>query len=932
MDIDNVVKRGEWGSLLAKMLVSLFAATLFVLVSIFALLPVQASAATYSPRLSAPDAGNKYYIHSSQGGLNECILITGNSVLPNCVGYAWGRAYEITGVRPNLSKGHAYTFYGYGDGKARGIVPKLGAIVCWNGGTYGHVAVVEQIGDNGQILISESNYDGSRFVTKWINPNNYVSGFKGYIYLGDYSLSQAYPMPTNYTTIPDGVYSIKHKGSGKYVSTGLSQDNGIKSYIWEWANNNDQKFQFTRQSDGTYKIKSLWSGKVLDVPRDRYSQGVVIEQWGIADNQWQNWYVVPNTNGFYKIVSRYSGQCLDVSNNGSANGTSLLQWPDNGTDAQKFELVPQFLPTNYVTIPNGVYSIKHKGSGKYVSTSLDKANGVKSYIWEWANNNDQKFQFTRNSDGSYAVKSLWSDKVLEVPGGTLTQGARLGQWEYGDVKWQRWYVVPNNAGYYKLVSPYSGQCLDVEGNATANGTPILQWYDNGTDAQRFELQCEIAFNYNYTNSPANKVYMSKYGETVKTVMPENPTRAGYTFKGWNTKADGTGTAFTSTTTLNASTTVYAIWQALSGAKDITSFSLAGVNGLIIDTNIIVVLPHGANVSSLTPTILSSAKATYSPKSAQNFTSPIKYTVKAEDGTTKVYTVTVLIVPKAPNPTPEPVVPTPEPAPDPTKPVSPTPKPDPTKPVSPTPEPTTPVTPTPDLDPDSDVDTDSDYDSDSDFDSDSDLDTDIDSDPDTGADTESDSDFDADAITPVVTKPTPTPTTPDTATSDVVKVTGVKTQSSLNLVKGKTAKLPAGVQPYDATNKKVTWKSLNPKVVSVNKTTGKVKALKLGKATLVVTSQDGKKIAKCTIKVVSKATKLKTLRAFKSISILAGDTKQVKPKITSAKATGIVFVYSSSKTAVASIDKAGVITAHKKGTTVIKVKAGGKTKTFKVTVK
>ena len=40
----------------------------------------------------------------------------------------------------------------------------------------------------------------------------------------------------------------------------------------------------------------------------------------------------------------------------------------------------------------------------------------------------------------------------------------------------------------------------------------------------------------------------------------NPTRTGYLFNGWNTKADGTGDAFTATTDVTSNMTVYAQWK------------------------------------------------------------------------------------------------------------------------------------------------------------------------------------------------------------------------------------------------------------------------------------------------------------------------------------------------------------------------------------
>ena len=93
---------------------------------------------------------------------------------------------------------------------------------------------------------------------------------------------------------------------------------------------------------------------------------------------------------------------------------------------------------------------------------------------------------------------------------------------------------------------------------------------------------------------------------------------------------------------------YADFTLLSSSKSITSFKFEAldpdVTGTIDETGKTVTLsvPGGTNVTALVPTIAVSAKATVSPLSgvAANFTSPIVYTVTAEDGTTQAYTVTV----------------------------------------------------------------------------------------------------------------------------------------------------------------------------------------------------------------------------------------------------------------------------------------------------
>ena len=85
----------------------------------------------FKARTTAPSTSSKYWKHTSAGGVNSCLLIGKGSVLPNCVGYAWGRFYEILGSKPKLSRRNAELWYGYtADGYKRGKKPKLGAVVC----------------------------------------------------------------------------------------------------------------------------------------------------------------------------------------------------------------------------------------------------------------------------------------------------------------------------------------------------------------------------------------------------------------------------------------------------------------------------------------------------------------------------------------------------------------------------------------------------------------------------------------------------------------------------------------------------------------------------------------------------------------------------------------------------------------------------------
>lgn len=147
--------------------------------------------AQFIPRLTAPSQTDLHWIKTTHGGYNRCIVIDNvtGSVLPNCTGYAWGRFLEENNITDcDLSRGDADVWFNHNDNYERGQIAKLGAVACWSKtGGDGHVAVVEEIKPNGDIVTSNSAYNGTRFYTRDLTKaSNYSYGasytFQGFIY------------------------------------------------------------------------------------------------------------------------------------------------------------------------------------------------------------------------------------------------------------------------------------------------------------------------------------------------------------------------------------------------------------------------------------------------------------------------------------------------------------------------------------------------------------------------------------------------------------------------------------------------------------------------------------------------------------------------------------------------------------------------------
>jgi hypothetical protein len=167
------------------------------------------------------------------------------------------------------------------------------------------------------------------------------------------------------------------------------------------------------------------------------------------------------------------------------------------------------------------------------------------------------------------------------------------------------------------------------------------------------------------------------------------------------------------------------------------------------------------------------------------------------------------------------------------------------------------------------------------------------------------------------------------------------QSQLRLVKGKSFKLEEGVyftNVHPAYAGAVVWRSSDSRVASVS-SAGTVKAKKAGTvritATAVQVNATGQKVsASIRVTVVKSKGKAKVTKVWASVprSMKKGDSVYVTGKYSSSKAAGVRVTYSSSKASVAEVDPVGRIVARGKGTVKITVKAGGTSKTYKLTVR
>ena len=129
---------------------------------------------------------------------------------------------------------------------------------------------------------------------------------------------------------------------------------GTGVVIYENKDERAQVWQFVRQSDGSYKIISMYDDKsVLSVENgSSASEAKVIIGVDVSNSNANRWYIYQNGSNFLLKPKCGALRALDVKNGGTANNTSLQSYTVDGTPAQDFVITKTEKPSEPVTAPD----------------------------------------------------------------------------------------------------------------------------------------------------------------------------------------------------------------------------------------------------------------------------------------------------------------------------------------------------------------------------------------------------------------------------------------------------------------------------------------------------------------------------------------------------------------------------------------------------
>lgn len=172
----------------------------------------------------------------------------------------------------------------------------------------------------------------------------------------------------------------------------------------------------------------------------------------------------------------------------------------------------------------------------------------------------------------------------------------------------------------------------------------------------------------------------------------------------------------------------------------------------------------------------------------------------------------------------------------------------------------------------------------------------------------------------------------TITNDNVVATGIAlNKTSLSIDINETYQLVATLKPANTTVRKLIWTSSNEKVATVDQN-GLVTGITNGEATIMVTSSDGKAIAKSIVTVKKAATPTPKPSTTKVTSVslgianqtskYVGDQLQLSAVVTPSSVTNYAVKWSSNDNSVATVSNSGLVKCVGSGTVTITAEVNG----------
>ncbi len=286
---------------------------------------------------------------------------------------------------------------------------------------------------------------------------------------------------TDTEKIKEGLYKISNIQNKNYVIniTNSSEANHAGITMEKNQNKDNQRFNFVDMGDGSYIINALHSNKNIDI--DILTDKLI--QYIRKDYIYQRWILRKAGNGYYYIVSKYNNMYMTVEEN-VEDGVNVSLDSFRGDNTQKFMIDV----IEGINITEGTYGIVSAKNEKYALNiaGYSVANYGNLEIAENKNNENQKYEISKDDSGKYSIMAVHSNKTIDIHVSSLISNNNLIQYDTQNYIYQKWIFRDAGNGYVYIMSEYNGGYISLDGDCK-NGTNVSLKSYSGDNSQKFKL-------------------------------------------------------------------------------------------------------------------------------------------------------------------------------------------------------------------------------------------------------------------------------------------------------------------------------------------------------------------------------------------------------------------------------------------------------------
>lgn len=341
----------------------------------------------------------------------------------------------------------------------------------------------ESPNDN-QLFSVVVNEDGSySFINKATGLMLAVSGSNLVAAIVGDSVQTSFVFAEQEDLLSEGLYEIYPSANSSYVLdvASASADSGANVQLYSNNGSFAQKW-LLKKVDGaknTYTFESVCSTNRLAV------SGTNVCTMAPADVKAQQWVARIDSNGIEFVSADDQDLSLDVKGGNFASSSNVQVYTSNDSAAQRFRL-----RSTSADVVNGTYFIRMASRANSVLdvSGGSSADGANVQIWQNNDTGAQKWNFSRNVDGSYTIVNAASGKALDVKDAAASSGTNIQQWSRNGSAAQRWYIEYVSGGFRLSSALNTAFVIDVSGGNAANGTNVALYASNDSKAQRFTFK------------------------------------------------------------------------------------------------------------------------------------------------------------------------------------------------------------------------------------------------------------------------------------------------------------------------------------------------------------------------------------------------------------------------------------------------------------